>query len=642
MSKVALVLPLALAAFVACREAAAQDPPRAGGEPSYPRIANLYGAGLSWKPFKEGLPYWKKLGMIIGGGSDWHNDYDSPQAAAAHSRALAATRALRAENPRIRVLPYYDIIEGPDNPSLPKEFWLRDASGARISTWPGFYRVDTKIAAVIEQTRRAILARAFKEGEWDGAFLDCWEPDGVLVPALRAAAAGRFIVTNAGRLPSVVSPLANGAMSEDELDLVAAGSLEFSDLMDRYLRWCRDSAKPALSVVSCYPRTIDCDPWRWAARSEAERRRIVDEGRTADPAMMRFGLCFTLMGDGYFAYDAGTQVRGGDWWYPEYDAPLGDPAGPARQGQRDVWTRDFEGAVVMVNGSLYDEGASFDRPMKDASTGRVARSFAIPRMDGRIFLRTDESENAVPADPPLFVRSGSSSILRETGADGAARWQFPGGLELFFSPSGLLRSAAWKGEILFRGGYPNIALKEWKNVESRKLVEPRTPDPSKGGREFAWEGSNAWSSTGDAKGDFLADDWRIDVRLEDGRATIAIEDRFRALGDFDLSMWRHFLFLPVEEWSGRRAALRDAAGGAPRTLTLPAELGESDLGGGKVLELERGTTSVRVASSLPFSLADHRRWNTRDYLWAGYPAGDRVRKGWSAKVGMTIEIEDSR
>jgi hypothetical protein len=306
------------AAALVPRHAAAQP----AAEPPYPRIANLYGAGLQWKGFEAGMPYWRKLGLIAGGGSDWHNDYGSAQTLAAHERALAMATLLRRENPSVRILPYCDVIEGPDDPALPSGFWLRDASGARVSTWPGYFRVDTGKAEVLAATRDAILGRVYAAEGWDGVFLDCWQPEPTLVPALRAAAPGRFIVTNAGSFPKEVSPLVNGAMSEDELDLVASGKLAFADLMDRYRRWNRDSAKPAMSIVSCYPRSIDCDPWRWARKTEAERRAIIEEGRKADPAMMRFGLCFTLMGEGYFAYDAGTQARGGDWWYPEYDLPL--------------------------------------------------------------------------------------------------------------------------------------------------------------------------------------------------------------------------------------------------------------------------------------------------------------------------------
>jgi hypothetical protein len=353
---------------------------------------------------EQGMPYWKKLGLIVGGGSDWHFDYANPRTIASHEKALSAARALRRENPRARILPYYDVIEGPDDPALPPSYWLRGLWGKRVSTWPGFYRVDTKDKAVLDLTKDAILARAFAEEEWDGAFLDCWEPDGRLVPALRASAPGRFIVTNIGDLPREASGLANGAMSEDELNRVAAGKKDFAGLMDRYLRWCRESAKPALTIVSCHPRTIDADPWRWAKRSEEERRGILAEGMAADPAMMRFGLCFTLMGDGYFAYDGGTQARGSHWWYPEYEAPLGQPAGPAREIADRVWAREFSGASVRVNGSRCDEELAFDRPMKDASTGRVARRFVLPRIDGRIYLAAVEPENEVPADELRFPR----------------------------------------------------------------------------------------------------------------------------------------------------------------------------------------------------------------------------------------------
>lgn len=395
---------LATIALVSASAAFAQSGALADAEPPYPRIANLYGAGLSWLSVEQGMPYWKKLGMIVGGGSDWHYDYESARTIATHEKALSAARALRLENPRVRILPYYDVIEGPDDPSLPRSYWLRGLWGKRVSTWPGFYRVNTKNKAVLDRTQDAILARAFAEDVWDGAFLDCWEPDGYLVPALRSSSQGRYIVTNIGTLPRIVSSLANGAMSEDELNLVAAGKMDFENLMDRYLRWCRDSAKPALTIVSCYPRTIDPDPWRWAKKTDAERGKILAEGRTADPAMMRFGLGFTLMGDGYFAYDGGTQARGSDWWYPEYEAPLGLPSGSAREIAPLVWAREFSGASVRVNGSRYDEELAFDRVMKDASTGRVARSFVLPRTDGRIYLVTAEPENEVPADELRFPR----------------------------------------------------------------------------------------------------------------------------------------------------------------------------------------------------------------------------------------------
>jgi hypothetical protein len=608
-------------------------------EPAYPRIANLYGAGLQWKDPGQGMPYWKKLGMIVGGGSDWHYDYASGGAIASHRRALATALLVRRENPSIRILPYFDMIEGPDDPSIPQAYWLRDASGKRVSTWPGFYRVDTKSAAVLDLTKGAILKWAYADKAWDGAFLDCWEPDASVVPALRAAGGGRYIVTNIGGLPRDVSPLVNGAMSEDELNVVTSGRLPFSDLMGRYLRWNELSAKPAMSIVSCYPRTIDCDPWLWAKKSRAEKRRIIDEGRNADPAMMRFGLCFTLMGEGYFAYDAGTQARGGDWWYPEFSLPLGKPEGPARELVKDFWGREFADASVRVNGSEYDESILFDRLMKDASTGRVSRSFVLPRLDGRIFMATSEAENTIPADVPRFSRSGVEKPRMEAESDGRKRWQFPDGLELYFSANGLLERASWKGVPAFRGGYPDISLKEWKPTVSRLVSEAPAPDPASASGSYIWKGRSVWAAADAAAKDLLADDWSVELSLrKDGAAAIVIRDTFAALSDFDLSMWRHFVFLPIDTWKGRAAALASEGSGVPRLLSLPMELGSGDLGNGKSLELEGEGYRLKIASGLGFGLVDHRRYNTQDYLWAGYPASGRVRKGFSVDVRLEIEI----
>lgn len=373
---------------VACLAAVlqAQSAGQAESEPSYPRIANLYGAGLSWRRIDEGMEYWKKLGLIAGGGSDWHYDYENPRTISSHEKARTAAQALRSINPRIRILPYYDVIEGPDNPALPASFWLQGKGGQRVSTWPGYYRVNTQDKAVLDFTKNAILARAFADDAWSGVFLDCWEPDSYLVPALRSSAPTRYIVTNIGSLPKTVSEQVNGAVSEDELNLVVDGKKDFDDLMDRYLRWCRDSAKPCLTIVSCHPRTIDADPWKWAKKSQAERESLLAEGRASDPAMMRFGLCFTLMGEGYFAYDGGTQARGSHWWYPEYDTDIGVPLGPARAISSKVWTRKFSGAMVYVNGSDQDQNIGFDQPMKDVSTGQVSQSFVIPKTDGRILI----------------------------------------------------------------------------------------------------------------------------------------------------------------------------------------------------------------------------------------------------------------
>jgi hypothetical protein len=337
-----MVIPalIAYALFASCASF------EATGDPARPRVANLYGSGLGWADAEEGMAYWPKLGLIVGGGADWHYDFAAPERA--HSAALAASRAdaaMRA-NPALIVLPYVDAIESPDNPSFPSDFWLRGEDGARVSDWPGLWRIDTENEGARSYLRGGIVQHAFGNPAWSGVFIDRWEPDGLLIPGLRAAARGRIIMTNSGWLPETASALVNGALSEDELNSVADGTLDPRELMRRYRDWMRHSAKPATTTLCCHPRGVDTDPWAWAELSEADRESTVERHRQSDPAMLRFGLCFALMGDGFFAYDLGTMQRGQWWWYPEYDAPLGHPLGDCAEARPRAWTRAYEGAIV--------------------------------------------------------------------------------------------------------------------------------------------------------------------------------------------------------------------------------------------------------------------------------------------------------
>ena len=337
----------------------------------YPRIANLYGAGLSWMNPAEGMPYWSRLGMIVGGGS-FHNDYEDKDMLSSAEQGARTAVLLRKTRPEIIILPYVNVLYGTKYGNLPADFWAKGTDGNRVSPWPGYWSVDASRQDVLAHTAGFIKTAIFANAAWDGVFLDCWAPDAYLVPAIRAASKDRFIIANTGRFSSEVSPLVNGTMSEDELNEAASGLLNFSNLVDRYLRWCGESAKPALSIISCHPRTIDTDPWLWAKKTVAERQAILEKESRADLPMMRFGLCFTLLGEGFFAYDGGPQDRGSHWWYPEYDVPLGQPLANAISIDPDVWERDFRGGKVIVNGSTYDESVTFPGNMKDVSTGRVA------------------------------------------------------------------------------------------------------------------------------------------------------------------------------------------------------------------------------------------------------------------------------
>ena len=66
-------------------------------------------------------------------------------------------------------------------------------------------------------------------------------------------------------------------------------------------------------------------------------------------AQVRFGLSSTLQGNGYFAFDWGTQDHSQLWRYDEYEIDLGYPNSQSREIKPGVLRRDFTKGVVLVN-----------------------------------------------------------------------------------------------------------------------------------------------------------------------------------------------------------------------------------------------------------------------------------------------------
>lgn len=80
---------------------------------------------------------------------------------------------------------------------------------------------------------------------------------------------------------------------------------------------------------------------------------------------VRFGLAFTLLGDGFFAHEFGDTWHGNDWWYDELDFDLGYPLGPAER----VEVGDGPGEDIIVNGGFEAEIEPPWRLWANASSG---------------------------------------------------------------------------------------------------------------------------------------------------------------------------------------------------------------------------------------------------------------------------------
>lgn len=592
-------------------------------DPTFPRIGNCYRAGLGSKTWEQGSNYWSKLGLIIGGGFDLHYDWDQPRWAGTLAKVEQNIAKLRQVNPNVLVLPYVDVVEGPDNPAVPKPWWALK-QGERWSGWPGYFRINTGLTEVLQFNLDKVRDEICGRTCFDGVFYDCWGADDWLVPRTAALRDGKAVVmVNDWNLPRKGFATLNGALAEDELNRVIDGKVDFEDFLGRYLRWTRESRKPAVTMIVCRPQSLNDDAWRWHKLSYKEREAVAEQARTADEKTMRFGLATTLMGDGYFGYDTGTMGRGNWWWYREYDAPLGHPRGPARRNTDGTWQRDFDGGTVVVNGTLYDAVAQVAAKSRDVSTGRVGTRFTLPSFDGRIFLPTTEPLTATADVQPRMTAAPPPKLRVAKLDQGIVAAQTPGGLELRFDAHGELRHTLWHGQALFTGGWPVVTSPPNVRFQAENVAGEIGAASATGAR-LVFRGTLAENGQ---RVDFVE---TCTVR-PDNRFTLRFD--FTATTNLNLRLWRHYFAFPVARYANAKVRTDDHGS------TLPATLKEGALlPAAKRVVIETRTTTVTVESSLPLAFVDHRKYGTEEYLLAGYPVHGAVQQGtkWSVELSVVV------
>jgi hypothetical protein len=620
MPRAAIAACLLLATAASARDLSAVNPP-------FPRIANCYGASLPWADWDQSREYWSKLDLIIGGCYDLHYDWDDARWTGILARCEERIPRLRELNPHLLVLPYVDVIEGPDNPAVPAAWWALNDKGERWSGWPGYLRVRTELPEVLQYNLDRVRERVLGREVFDGVFYDCWDPDPWLVPRTAELRDGQAVVmVNAWNLPSKGMASLNGALAEDEVNRIITGQVDFEDFVSRYLRWCRESRKPVTTTLVCHPQSLNDDPWRWTAMTQEQRVAEADRAHQEDQQTMRFGLTTTLLGDGYFGYDTGTMGRGNWWWYPEYDAPLGYPRGDAARNPDGTWQREYDGGTVVVNGSAYDAVVTFPQSRRDLSTGRIARRFTLPMYDGRILLPADGPDSPAPDVEPRLTATPPDTLRLTSLPGGLTVVQTPPGLELRLDAGGGLAAIRWQGKRLLNGGFPqSMALPDGRPFTPQDVQGGPLP-LAPGATEAAFEyhgrlvqGDQSVSFTETCQ---VRDDASFGLKLD-----------FVADSDLDIRLWRHYFFLPVADFAG---ATVSAASG---TLTLPAALGDEQLlAGADAWTIQAPQATIRLHSSLPLGLVDHRKWGTQDFLLAGYPLGGKAPAGKTWSVDMQVRV----
>jgi Hypothetical glycosyl hydrolase family 15 len=615
--------------------------------PPFPRIANCYGVGLAPGSTPKDIEEIARFDLLIGG--VWCNWADAEQ----RKKLADNMAAVRAKNPHVIILdfsssaPYAD----PKDATFPATGWLLQPDGKHILGWPGTEMINLAKPEVIDWLAKRSVA-SVKEKGFDGSFIDCmgsgfdwWacniehgEPyqidvdgdgkaddrawlDAEWVKA-KTELARRVREALGPEVPFMTNqagdwglPYMNGILLEDYLDYVLAGTLAWDNVLADYLRWTAAPHKPNVTtIVSSSGIEPPYDPWR--TMTEEARNAMLERGRALLPRM-RFGLATTLMGDGYFAYDLHTRWRGQRWWYPEYDAPLGYPLGPAAKQADGTWRREFDGGTVIVNPTLFDAVVRLPARHRDASSGKVDTSFVIASQDGRILLPTDEAVAAgsIPDPQPIFSLAGPETVL-DRGDRLLVRLQ---GVAAVLDAQGRLLRLT-DGERTWMEGLRAFVVSNdrWRDFDYADCKH-----------EVMADGSLRF--TGRRTEGEVAVAYEEGVKAE--AQGLAITFRWQALTAAHFHMFRLQADFPVDTYGDGRFAAGTAVGPLPadrapeprlagpfRAITLAPPAGRA----------------ISVESSLDAQLVDERHYGVQAFRLGHYPTWGDVAAG--SESGMTLHI----
>jgi hypothetical protein len=353
----------------------------ANGEILSPRIANFYGANIKPGMSKEQLDYLSRYSLIVGG-----------------IRAYGVEKEIsyiKSKNPKIIILQYISVLAiASDENGMRSELWMHDPSGNLVSMWPGRYLPNQTLQEmnnlIIEKARNA-LARF---PQIDGIFLDSYIPsisyknkgrldaDGSgkatdpveldrkwaeglirIAKGIRAIRGNIIIMANGWGPINIAHDELNGILFEDQLNRLQdigtgkrKGRQDFADyLLESYHKWLNVPNVPHITTFVDGGGMIN-DPVEWNKIPDQNKNQLI-KSASLNEQNMRFNLFFTLMNDGYNAFDYGTVARGQKWWFSEWNIDLGKPLYVMEKGE-GYWYRKFEKGVVYVN--PYNTEAHFE------------------------------------------------------------------------------------------------------------------------------------------------------------------------------------------------------------------------------------------------------------------------------------------
>jgi len=392
-----------------------------------PRIAMIYGEQVRWDSSEAELLLASKFDLHITAFGDMLVGTTDAQ----KQKFNDNLKRLHDMNPRLKIL--YSTTGACEAHRGSKYFsddcFLRTPEGDYINSWPGACLLNLSNPKTIAAYKDVFADRWPHDLAVDGIYIDTmggsfdhWaveleskkkvqidancdglpddndELDRLWIEGKRQILAGvrevygdePYILVNSTMYSDYAKPYADGTIFEGILDHIALPEAytkySFDQIISEYLKWCKTpSGRPNVTYIDVTPGfDIDFVP--------LESRPVMENNRTwlrgyESLQKMRFGLAFSLLGDGHFTFQLHTRWLGEHWWYQEYDIPIGKPLGEYYKHEDGTYRRDYENAIVVLNNTYHDIEPHFDQTMRDGTTSWVGKDFFLPSKDGRIYVR---------------------------------------------------------------------------------------------------------------------------------------------------------------------------------------------------------------------------------------------------------------
>lgn len=298
-------------------------------------------------------------------------------------KAKANKAKLLKENPNMVLLLEIRWRDAPSS-FLPEnsDWWKRNDKGEIVKGWLGgwepFYMLNYENTEFQDNVARQAKI-ALESGVYDGIMLD-WSGHEEIARKIRSSIGqeGLIIINlhddihDAEKFKDVI----NGSFMElnpsDESTNTASGGKEEKNLrswdnIQKALVWFEENFQQP---------TVNCLEV-WGDRKDLARMR----------ALTTLGLTHS---DGYILYADPNPLKTPDHlhdWYSVWDVNLGKPVAKMTKLPNGAFRREFENGTAVYN--HYKNGkvtVAFDKQMKRASDGKVAKEFEINDRDGDLFL----------------------------------------------------------------------------------------------------------------------------------------------------------------------------------------------------------------------------------------------------------------